>query len=104
MMLFCVLLIFAFFHFLGAKSVFGLQKWSKPPKTIEMRNFAFCAKIAPKVPKKHLLEQYFWPMPVLSVLERKERKSVFWAQKCAKTHFSVLFGPKSQKSHFWSEK
>ena len=39
-MLFRVLLIFAFFRFLGAKSVFGLQKLSKTLKTLKIRHFA----------------------------------------------------------------
>ena len=35
--------IFAFFRFLGAKSVFGLQKWSKTLKPLKIRHFApFC--------------------------------------------------------------
>ena len=35
--------LFALFRFLGAKAVFGLQKWSKPPKTLKIRLFAlFC--------------------------------------------------------------
>ena len=45
MMLFCVLLIFALFRFLGAKSVFGVQKWSKTLKTLKIHHFAlFCEK------------------------------------------------------------
>ena len=43
--------------------------------------------------KKHCLEQHFWPIPVLSVLERKERESAFWGAKVRKTHFS----------HFWAK-
>ena len=43
MILFCVLLISAFFHFLGAQSVFGLQKLSKTLKTLKWRHFEpFC--------------------------------------------------------------
>ncbi len=43
MMLFRLSPIFALFHFLGAKTVFGLQKWSKPPKTLKMSPFTpFC--------------------------------------------------------------
>ena len=35
---------FALFRFLGAKAVFGLQKWSKPPKTLKICPLApFCA-------------------------------------------------------------
>ena len=40
---FCVLLFFALFRFLGAKSVFGVQKWSKTLKTLKIHHFApFC--------------------------------------------------------------
>ena len=43
MMLFRLLRFFALFRFLGAKAVFGLQKWLKPPKTLKSSPFApFC--------------------------------------------------------------
>ena len=59
MMLFRVLLISALFHFLGAKSVFGIQKWSKTLKMPKIRHFALFAKIASKVPKKVLSRATF---------------------------------------------
>ena len=43
MMLFRLLRFFALSRFLVAKAVFGLLKWSKPPKTLKIRHFAhFC--------------------------------------------------------------
>ena len=59
MMLFRLSLIFALFHFLGAKTVFGLQKWSKPPKTLKFRHFAPFAEMASKTPKKALARATF---------------------------------------------
>ena len=94
---------FAFFHFwtqdqfVNPEVVKTAQNAKNPPFC------AFLLKWPPKHLKKHWLEQHFWPMPVFSVLERKVRKSAFWGEKCAKTHFSTLFGPNSLKTLSGSE-
>ena len=96
---------FRVFSLFGRKISFWPPKVVQNAKNAEIPSFcAFLRKWPPKHIKKYCLEQHFWPMPGLSVLERKERKSAFWGAKVRKTHFSALFGSKSQKSHIWSEK
>ena len=102
---------FSSFALFCAFSLFGRKSSFWPPKVVKTaqnaKNPPFCAflrKWHPKDLKKHCLEQHFWPMPVFSVLERKGRKVRLRGAKVREnTHFA-LFQPKSQKSHFWSEK
>ena len=96
---------FRTFSLFGRKISFWRPKVVQNAKNAKNHSFfAFLRKWHPKHLKKHCLEQYFWPMPVLSVLEGKERKSAFWGAKVRKNALFRTFGPKSQKSHFWSEK
>ena len=85
---------FSSFALFCAFSLFGRKSSFWPPKVVKTaqnaKNPPFCAflrKWPPKHLKKYCLEQHFWPMPVLSVLERKERESAFWGAKVRKTHF-----------------
>ena len=93
---------FPTFSLSGRKISFWRPKVVQNAKNTQNPSFsAFLRKWGPKHLKKHCLEQHFWPMPVLSVLERKERKSAFWGGKVRQNALFALFAPKSQKSHFW---
>ena len=80
--------VFCFFHvfpLVGRKISFWPPKVVQNAKNAKIQSFcAFLRKWPPKYLKKYCLEQHFWPMPVLSVLERKERKSAFWGEKVRK--------------------
>ena len=95
---------FSSFALFCAFSLFGRKSSFWPPKVVKTaqnaKNPPFCAflrKWPPKHLKKHWLEQHFWPMPVLSVLERKERKSAFWGAKVRKNALFRTFWAKIAK-------
>ena len=84
---------FCVFTLLGRKMSFWPPKVTK--NTGNAKNPHFCAfwrKWPPKHLQKHCLEQHFWPMPVLSILDRRGRKSAFWGAKVRKcTHVRTFF-------------
>ena len=94
----------SFFHFcvftlLGRKMRFWPPKVAKNAQNAKNPHFcAFLRKWPPKHLKKHCLEQHFWPMPVFSVLERKERKSAFWGAKVRKNAHFRTYWPKIAKN------
>ena len=96
--------VFSCFAHFRVLLLFGRKISFWPPKVVQnaknAKNPSFCAflrKWPPKHLKKYCLEQHFWPMPVLSVLERKERKSAFWGAKVRKNALFHTFWAKIAK-------
>ena len=86
------------FSLFGRKISFWLPKVVQNAKNAKTASICdFLRQWLPKHLKKYCLEQHFWPMPVLSVLERKERKSAFWGAKVRKNALSRTFWPKIAK-------
>jgi len=89
---------FRVFSLLGREISFWPPKVVQNAKNAKMGSFcAFLRKWLPKHLKNLCLEQHFWPMPVLSVLERKERKSAFWGAKVRKNALFRTFWVKIAK-------